>query len=81
MIAPESRGVPSKTQTFDDTIILDSVDLPGLGEAVLSLACQGRPMDPFFTFLPADLHAPFQHAAQLLQLTVSSVNWRWGMAD
>ena len=73
VIAPESRGAASKTQTFDDTIILDSSDLPGLGALVLALARSRRPSAHLFEFNHAAFRERFESLAKGLIPTADLV--------
>ena len=63
-IAPEDRLEPSKTQTFDDTIIVD--DSPRLG-AILGRLAEGKaPASLLFDMAPNRVRQEWSEACQLL---------------
>ena len=67
--SPMERLEPSKTNTYDDTILLDSVDFPNLGTMITDLA-RRRKDHPFLfgDFKTDELRTAFEDASQLLKL-------------
>ena len=69
IISPIERLEPSKTNTYDDTILLDSIDFPNLGSMINDLA--RRRASHFFLFgdfKSDELRTAFENASQLLKL-------------
>ena len=67
--SPMERLEPSKTNTYDDTILLDSVDFPNLGTMITDLARRRTDHSFLFgDFKTDELRTAFENASQLLKL-------------
>ena len=70
VLHPWECGVPSKTQEFDETLLLDLPRHGGLTEALRALKAGRRGDQPLFQFSPGDLNAALSGAEAKLQLGV-----------
>ena len=69
IISPMERLEPSKTNTYDDTILLDSIDFPNLGTMITDLARRRKDHSFLFgDFKTDELRTAFEDASQLLKL-------------
>ena len=79
-IRPWRLGVPSKTGTFDDTVVLDREDRLFLGPHIRHLHAQVEGDQHLFPFTQADLSREVRSAATSLGLVVTLYQARHGGA-
>jgi integrase len=65
-IAPRDGETPSKTQTFDDSIVID--DPPWLGRLLENLSKVGGPKGPLFRVSPAELQEAWKETTLTMKV-------------
>ena len=64
---------PSKALTWDDTVLLDGIDLPFVGPLLLQLAQSKSANENLFAFEADDIVKVFAEACHILKLPIDTV--------